>query len=90
MPLNHINVHIGMPKRGELGWPAHVVQAWQKLKQRAVVLLIEIHVDSTLFYGTGTIHGKLQTDNAVYYASINIDLMIECGASISQNYQQGD
>jgi len=49
VPLDHINMHIGMPKRDKLGWPVHAVQIGKKLKQLAVVLLIEIHVDSTLF-----------------------------------------
>jgi hypothetical protein len=65
VPLDHIDIDINVTEGSELGWFVHVMQAWQKLKQLAIVFLIEIHVDSRLFYGTGTIHGKTKTDNAI-------------------------
>jgi hypothetical protein len=49
MPLDHVNIHIGVSKRRELSWRGHVMQTWKKLQQLNVVLMVEFHADSTLF-----------------------------------------
>ncbi|MBA5606783.1 hypothetical protein H3H36_15610 [Duganella sp. FT3S] len=41
MALDHIDIDISVAKRRELGRPVHVMQTGQKLKQLAVVFLIE-------------------------------------------------
>jgi hypothetical protein len=47
--LNHVNMHIGMPECGEFSWPVHIRQAWEKLQQLNIVLMVEFHSVSTLF-----------------------------------------
>ena len=54
MSLDHIEIEIEIEidmivaERGELGGSVQIVQAGQNMKQFVVVLLIEIHIDSSL------------------------------------------
>ena len=48
VPFDYVDIDIVVTERSELSRLTNVMQLWQKLKQFSVVILIEIHTDSSL------------------------------------------